>query len=61
MDMTLGCSEWHKKIGKWLGIVEVVGPVMIFYILPFSFIPAPRLSVVSIQSHELDLDLPKVQ
>ena len=57
---------WHwdqangvKQLGKWFGVAEGVGPVMTFWVLPFSCTPIPRPSVVSVQPHEIDL--PEVQ
>ena len=53
---------WHwdqangmKQLGKWLGVAEGVGPVMTFWVLPITCVPIPRSSVVSVQSHEMDL------
>ena len=50
---------WHwdetlkvKKIGRWLGVAESVGPVMTFWILPISCIPIPRSSVILIPPNE---------
>ena len=51
---------WHwdetlkvKKLGRWLGVAETVGPVMTFWILPVSCTPIPRSSVILVQPHEL--------
>ena len=52
---------WHwdevskvKRVGKWLGVAETVGPVMTFWILPISCTPIPRSTVIPIQKHEMD-------
>ena len=57
---------WHwdeqarcHTIGRWLGVVESVGPIMTFLILPISCIPIPRSSIISIPEREYSSDIVK--
>ena len=57
-------SHWDEQarfntIGRWLGVVESVGPVMTFLILPISCIPIPRSSIISIPEREYSSDIVK--
>ena len=50
---------WHwdevskqKTIGRWFGVAETVGPIMIFWVLPISRIPITRSTIIKITSGE---------
>ena len=60
---TFGFYQWiwhwdelskQKQLGRWLGVAQSIGPVMTFWILPFTGTPIPRSTVVSLLPHDFD-------
>ena len=55
-DWVWHCDEGQKvkKLGRWLGVAENVGPIMTFWILTSKCSVNPRSTVISLLSSEMD-------